>query len=91
MIQTLKGIIRIFCAYGLEFKDTAFFTHDWYARIPTLELAYKKSNHSSTGKAPAMLEEGCNLKLPYDTIKKDLTDIHPTASSFIIILGKERH
>ncbi|MBW0534212.1 hypothetical protein O181_073927 [Austropuccinia psidii MF-1] len=38
-----------------------------------------------------MLEKGWNPRLPYDTLKKDLVDIHPTASSFKIILDKARH
>ncbi|MBW0498129.1 hypothetical protein O181_037844 [Austropuccinia psidii MF-1] len=28
MIQTLEDMMRIFCAYGLEFKDSDCFTHD---------------------------------------------------------------
>ncbi|MBW0511324.1 hypothetical protein O181_051039 [Austropuccinia psidii MF-1] len=32
-----------------------------------------------------------NPRLPYDTLKKDLVDIHPTASSFKIMLDKARH
>ncbi|MBW0527524.1 hypothetical protein O181_067239 [Austropuccinia psidii MF-1] len=28
MIQTLEDMIRIFCAYGLEFKDSDGFTYD---------------------------------------------------------------
>ncbi|MBW0537582.1 hypothetical protein O181_077297 [Austropuccinia psidii MF-1] len=91
MIQTLEDMIRRFCAYGLEFKDSDGFTHDWYTLIPALELAYKSSIHSSAGKAPAMLEKCWNPRLPYDTLKKDLVDIHPTASSFKIILDKTRH
>ncbi|MBW0559018.1 hypothetical protein O181_098733 [Austropuccinia psidii MF-1] len=82
MIQTLKDMIKRFCAYGLEFKDSDGFTHDWCTLIQALELAYKKSVHSSTGKTPAMLEKGWNPRLPYDTLKKDLVDIHPTSSSF---------
>ncbi|MBW0581511.1 hypothetical protein O181_121226 [Austropuccinia psidii MF-1] len=35
-----------------------------------------------------MLEKGWNPRLPYDTLKKDLVDIHPTASSFKIMLDK---
>ncbi|MBW0567097.1 hypothetical protein O181_106812 [Austropuccinia psidii MF-1] len=58
MMQTLEDMIRRFCAYGLEFKDSDGFTHDWCTLIPTLELAYKTSIHSSTGKTPAMLEKG---------------------------------
>ncbi|MBW0566189.1 hypothetical protein O181_105904 [Austropuccinia psidii MF-1] len=91
IIQTLEYMIRRFCAYGLELKDSDGFTHDWCTLIPALELAYKTSIHSSTGKTSAMLEKGCNPRLPYDTLKKDLVDIHPTASSFISMLDKTRH
>ncbi|MBW0538117.1 hypothetical protein O181_077832 [Austropuccinia psidii MF-1] len=38
-----------------------------------------------------MLEKGWNPSLTYPTLKKDLIDLHPTASSFKIILYKERH
>ncbi|MBW0517567.1 hypothetical protein O181_057282 [Austropuccinia psidii MF-1] len=58
MIQTLEDMIRRFCAYGLELKDSDGFTHDWCTLIPTLELEYKTSIHSSTGKTTAMLEKG---------------------------------
>ncbi|MBW0495851.1 hypothetical protein O181_035566 [Austropuccinia psidii MF-1] len=91
MIQTLEDMIRRFCAYGLEFKYSDGFTHDWCTLIPALELAYKTSIHSSIGKTPSMLEKGWNPRLPYDTLKKDLVDIHPTASSFKIMLDKARH
>ncbi|MBW0468779.1 hypothetical protein O181_008494 [Austropuccinia psidii MF-1] len=91
MIQTLEDMIRRFCAYGLEFKDSDGFTHDWCTLIPALELEYKTSIHYSTGKAPAMLEKGWNSILPYDTLKKDLVDIHPTARSSKMILDKSRH
>ncbi|MBW0498728.1 hypothetical protein O181_038443 [Austropuccinia psidii MF-1] len=47
MIQTLEDMIRIFCAYFLEFKDSDGFNHDWCTLIPALELAYKTSIHSS--------------------------------------------
>ncbi|MBW0502463.1 hypothetical protein O181_042178 [Austropuccinia psidii MF-1] len=83
-------MIRGFCAYGLEFKYSDGFTHNWCTLIPALELAYKTSIHSSTCKAPAMLEKGWNPRLPYYTLKKDLVDIHPTASSFKLMLDKER-
>ncbi|MBW0575293.1 hypothetical protein O181_115008 [Austropuccinia psidii MF-1] len=48
MIQALEDMIRRFCAYGLEFKDSDGFTHDWCTLIPALELEYKISVHSST-------------------------------------------
>ncbi|MBW0472278.1 hypothetical protein O181_011993 [Austropuccinia psidii MF-1] len=38
-----------------------------------------------------MLEKGWNTRINYDTIKKELVDINPTASSFKVILEKERH
>ncbi|MBW0543906.1 hypothetical protein O181_083621 [Austropuccinia psidii MF-1] len=88
MIQTLEDMIRVFCPYGLEFKYSDGFTLDWCTLIPALELAYKTSIHSSTGKTPAMLEKGWNPRLPYDTLKKDLVDINPTESSFKLMLDK---
>ncbi|MBW0508776.1 hypothetical protein O181_048491 [Austropuccinia psidii MF-1] len=91
MIQTLEDMIRIFCAYGLEFKESDGFTHYWYTLIPAFELAYKTSIHSLTGKTPAMLEEGLNPRTNYDTLKKDLVDIHPTTRRFKRILEKARN
>ncbi|MBW0549562.1 hypothetical protein O181_089277 [Austropuccinia psidii MF-1] len=91
MIQTLEDMIIRFCAYGLEFEDSDGFTHDWCTLIPALELAYKTSIQASTGKTPAMLEKGWNPKLPVDTLKKELVDIHPTASSFGLLLDKVRN
>ncbi|MBW0563106.1 hypothetical protein O181_102821 [Austropuccinia psidii MF-1] len=91
MIQTLEDMIKIFCAYGLEFKDSDGFTYDWCTFIPAFELAYKTSIHSSTGKTPAMLEKGWNPKLPVGTLKKELVDIHSTASRFKLFLDKVRH
>ncbi|MBW0564461.1 hypothetical protein O181_104176 [Austropuccinia psidii MF-1] len=91
MIQTLEDIIRRFCAYELDFQDSDGFTHDWCTLIPALELEYKTSINYSNGKTPAMVEKGWKPRLPYDTLKKDLVDIHPTESSFEIILDKARH
>ncbi|MBW0577327.1 hypothetical protein O181_117042 [Austropuccinia psidii MF-1] len=39
IIQTLEDMIRRFCAYGLEFKDSDGFTHYWCTLIPELELS----------------------------------------------------
>ncbi|MBW0506124.1 hypothetical protein O181_045839 [Austropuccinia psidii MF-1] len=38
-----------------------------------------------------MLEKGWNTRLPADTLRKDLIYIHPTASSFKIMLDKVKH
>ncbi|MBW0476820.1 hypothetical protein O181_016535 [Austropuccinia psidii MF-1] len=84
-------MIRRFCAYGLEFKDSDGFTHEWCTLIPALELAYKTSVHSSTGQTPAMLEKGWNARLPADTLRKYLIEIHPKASSFKLMLDKLKH
>ncbi|MBW0589031.1 hypothetical protein O181_128746 [Austropuccinia psidii MF-1] len=91
MIQTLEEMIRRFCGYGPEFKNYDGFTHDWYTLIPALELAYKTSMHVSTGKTPEILENRWNPKLPIDTLKKDLVDIHPTASVFELFFDEVRH
>ncbi|MBW0504723.1 hypothetical protein O181_044438 [Austropuccinia psidii MF-1] len=72
MIQTLEDMIRRFCAYGLELKDSDSFTHDLCTLILALELAYKTSINSSTGKTPEEM-------------------LQKAASSFKIILDKERH
>ncbi|MBW0489189.1 hypothetical protein O181_028904 [Austropuccinia psidii MF-1] len=77
IIQTLEDVIRRFCAYGMELKDSDGFNHDWFTLIPELELAYKSSIHALTGQNSSMLKKGCNPKLPVDTLKKDLVDIQP--------------
>ncbi|MBW0509503.1 hypothetical protein O181_049218 [Austropuccinia psidii MF-1] len=91
MIQTLEEIMRRFCAYGLEFKNSDGFSHYWCTLIPAFELAYKTSTHSPTGKMPEMLEEGFNKRLPYDTLTNYLVDIYPTVRRLTIILEKARH
>ncbi|MBW0554418.1 hypothetical protein O181_094133 [Austropuccinia psidii MF-1] len=40
---------------------------------------------------PAMLEKCWNPRLPDDTLKKDLVDIYPKASSLKLMLDKARH
>ncbi|MBW0581427.1 hypothetical protein O181_121142 [Austropuccinia psidii MF-1] len=89
-IQTLEDMVRRVCAYGLEFKDCDGFTHDWCTLLPALELAYKTSIHASTNQTPAILEKGWNPKLPQDYSRKELVEIHPTASSFKGMLDKAR-
>ncbi|MBW0496767.1 hypothetical protein O181_036482 [Austropuccinia psidii MF-1] len=91
MTQTLEEMIRRFFAYGLEFIDSDGFTHNWCTLIPALELAYKTSIHSSTGKTQAMLEKRWNPGLPYDTLKNDLVNIQPTEGIFKIKLDKARN
>ncbi|MBW0585102.1 hypothetical protein O181_124817 [Austropuccinia psidii MF-1] len=91
IIQPFKEMNMRFCAYGLEFKDSDGFTHDWCTLIPALGLAYKTSVHSFTGQTPAILEKQLNPRLPADKLRKDLIEIPPTASSFKIMLDKVKH
>ncbi|MBW0589679.1 hypothetical protein O181_129394 [Austropuccinia psidii MF-1] len=91
MIQTLEDMVRRFFAYVLEFKDCDRFTHDWCTLLPALELAYKTSIHASTNQTPAFLEKGLNPKLPQDSLRKDLVEIHPKAGSFKGMLEKDRN
>ncbi|MBW0492410.1 hypothetical protein O181_032125 [Austropuccinia psidii MF-1] len=90
-IQNLEATVRRFCAYGVEFKDCYGFTHYLCTLLPWLELAYRTSIHASTNQTPAILEKGWNLKLPQDSLRKYLVEIHPTASSFNEMLYKCRN
>ncbi|MBW0565888.1 hypothetical protein O181_105603 [Austropuccinia psidii MF-1] len=82
MIQTMEDILRRFCAYGMEYKDHEGYTHDWVTLLPAVQLAYNTSQHSTTGKTPALVEKGWNPLLPVDHLKKNLLTIHPTAKDF---------
>ncbi|MBW0532093.1 hypothetical protein O181_071808 [Austropuccinia psidii MF-1] len=82
MIQTMEHILRRFCAYGMEYKDPEGYTHDWVTLLPAVQLAYNTSQHSTTGKTPAVVEKGWNPLLPVDHLKKNLQTIHPTAKDF---------
>ncbi|MBW0525573.1 hypothetical protein O181_065288 [Austropuccinia psidii MF-1] len=90
MIQTLEDMVRKLCAYGLEFKDCDGFTHNWCTLLPALKLAYKKYIHASINQTAAILEKGWNPKLPQDSLRNDLAEIHPKAASFEGILEKTR-
>ncbi|MBW0548064.1 hypothetical protein O181_087779 [Austropuccinia psidii MF-1] len=63
---------------------------DMCTLLPALELAYKTSINASTNQTPASLEKGWNTKLPQDSLRKDLVEIHPAASSFKGILDRAR-
>ncbi|MBW0488594.1 hypothetical protein O181_028309 [Austropuccinia psidii MF-1] len=90
MIQTLEDMVRRFSAYGLEFKDCYGFTHDWCTLSPEVDLAYETSIHDSINQTPSILEKGWNPKSPQDSVRKDLAEIHPTASRFKGMLDKAR-
>ncbi|MBW0562073.1 hypothetical protein O181_101788 [Austropuccinia psidii MF-1] len=46
--------------------------------------------HASTNQTTAILEKGWKPKLPQDSLRKDLIEIHPKAASFKGILDKAR-
>ncbi|MBW0488168.1 hypothetical protein O181_027883 [Austropuccinia psidii MF-1] len=78
----MKEILRRFCAYGKEYKDQEVYTHHRVTLLPEVQMAYKNSQHSTKGKAPALVEKWCNHLLPVDQLKKNLLTIHPTAKDF---------
>ncbi|MBW0507056.1 hypothetical protein O181_046771 [Austropuccinia psidii MF-1] len=82
MIQTMEYILRRFHANGMEYKDHEGYTHDWVTLLPAVQLAYTTSQHSATGKTPALVEKGGNPLLPVDHLKKNLLTIHSTAKYF---------
>ncbi|MBW0469975.1 hypothetical protein O181_009690 [Austropuccinia psidii MF-1] len=82
MIQTMKDILRRFCAYGMEYKDNEGYTHDWVTLLPAVQLDSKTSQHSTTGTKPELAEKGWNSLLPVDHLKNNLLTIHPTAKDF---------
>ncbi|MBW0571892.1 hypothetical protein O181_111607 [Austropuccinia psidii MF-1] len=90
MRQTLEDMVRRFCAYGLEFEYCDGLTHYWCTLLPALELEYKTSIHASTNKTPAISEKGLNPKLPQDSLRDDLVEIHLIASSFKGMLDQAR-
>ncbi|MBW0537293.1 hypothetical protein O181_077008 [Austropuccinia psidii MF-1] len=85
MIQTMEDILGRFCAYGMEYKAHEGYTHDWVTLLPAVQLAYNTSQHSNTGKIPAVVEKGWNPLLPVDYLKRNLLTIDPTAKDFHIM------
>ncbi|MBW0528573.1 hypothetical protein O181_068288 [Austropuccinia psidii MF-1] len=61
IIQTMEEIIRRFCAYGMEYKYHEGYTHDWVTLLPEVQLPYKTSRKSTTGKSSP---EGKTSKYP---------------------------
>ncbi|MBW0496014.1 hypothetical protein O181_035729 [Austropuccinia psidii MF-1] len=86
IIQALEEMIQRFCAYGLKFEYSDGFTHYWFTLVLALELEYKTLVHSSIGQTPAMLEQGWNPRLSAETLRKDMIDIHHTASNLKFML-----
>ncbi|MBW0492028.1 hypothetical protein O181_031743 [Austropuccinia psidii MF-1] len=90
MVQALEDMVRRVCEYGLELKYCDGVTHYLCTLLPALELAYKKSINASTNQTPAILEKGWIPRLPQDSLRKDLVEIHSTAPSFKGMIKKAR-
>ncbi|MBW0582194.1 hypothetical protein O181_121909, partial [Austropuccinia psidii MF-1] len=58
------------------------YTHYCLTLLPEVQLAYNKSQHSTTGKSPSLVEKGWNSLFPMDHLKKNLLTIHRTAKDF---------
>ncbi|MBW0511774.1 hypothetical protein O181_051489 [Austropuccinia psidii MF-1] len=71
MIQTMEEI-RIFCAYGTEYKDNEVHTHDWVTLLSEIQLSCNTSQHSTTGKSPWLVEKGWDSLMPVDHFKPNL-------------------
>ncbi|MBW0495150.1 hypothetical protein O181_034865 [Austropuccinia psidii MF-1] len=91
MIQTMKDIVRRFCAYGLEYKDHKGYTHDWVTVLTPVQLAYNTIQQSTTGKSPSLVEKWWNPLFPVDHLKKKLLTIHPTSNYFHDISKRSCH
>ncbi|MBW0552488.1 hypothetical protein O181_092203 [Austropuccinia psidii MF-1] len=66
----------------MEYNDHEGYTHVWVTLLPAVQPAYNTSQHSTTGKRPALVEEGWNPLFPVDHLKKSLLTIHPTTKDF---------
>ncbi|MBW0569272.1 hypothetical protein O181_108987 [Austropuccinia psidii MF-1] len=82
MIQTMEDILRRFCAYGMEYKDHEGYTHYRVTLLRAFQLACNKSQHSTTGRTPSLVEKGWNPLLLVDHLKNNLLTIQPTAKDF---------
>ncbi|MBW0546380.1 hypothetical protein O181_086095 [Austropuccinia psidii MF-1] len=66
----------------MEYKDYEGYNHDWVTLLPAVQLAYNRSQQSTTGKSPSLVEKGLNPLFPVDHLKKNLLTIHPKAKEF---------
>ncbi|MBW0524793.1 hypothetical protein O181_064508 [Austropuccinia psidii MF-1] len=66
----------------MEYKDHEGNNRDWVTLLPAVQLPFITSQHSTTGKTPALVGNGWNPLLPVDHLKKNLLTIHPKAKDF---------
>ncbi|MBW0524578.1 hypothetical protein O181_064293 [Austropuccinia psidii MF-1] len=82
MIQKMEDIIRIFSAYGMEYKSNEGDTHEWVTLLPEAQLDYNTSQNSTTGKSPSLVEKGWNPLSLVDNLKNNLLTVYPIAKDF---------
>ncbi|MBW0590211.1 hypothetical protein O181_129926 [Austropuccinia psidii MF-1] len=74
----MEDILKRFYAYGMEYKDHEGYTHDWVTLLPAVQLAYNKSQHSTTGKTCSGRER-VESPVAYGSLKEESSD-HPPHS-----------
>ncbi|MBW0565132.1 hypothetical protein O181_104847 [Austropuccinia psidii MF-1] len=74
----------------LSFSTAYHLQNDGLAKRMIQTMKEMTSIHASTNQTPGILEKGRNPKLPQDSLRKDLFDLHPKAASFEEMLYKAR-
>jgi hypothetical protein len=72
--QILEQYLRIFCNYQQD---------NWEELLPTAELAYNNSTHSSTGKSPFFANYGYHPTLPATVHAHALKSSNPAAEELV--------
>ncbi|MBW0492257.1 hypothetical protein O181_031972, partial [Austropuccinia psidii MF-1] len=100
IIQTMEDILRIFCAYSMEYKDHEGYTHEWVTLLPAVKLAHntteaKEYNQQRWDKShiePDFKEEDQVLvsTLNYNNLKgcKKMRDSFVGPFTIIKLIGK---
>jgi hypothetical protein len=91
MNQTLEDMLRRFVAFGITYKDSMGFVHDWVTVLPALELAHNSAVHSTTHKTPFEVERGFLPRVPRFLIsaeKQSELRIDPSAASYADMIAK---
>ncbi|MBW0521104.1 hypothetical protein O181_060819 [Austropuccinia psidii MF-1] len=53
----MEEILKRFCSYGMKYKDHEGYGHDLVTLVPEVQLEYNTSQHSTSGKTPALVEK----------------------------------
>ncbi|MBW0504267.1 hypothetical protein O181_043982 [Austropuccinia psidii MF-1] len=76
---------------GISITDEGTEPFEKFREKYKIGMSLQKFQPCFNKKTPTILEKGWNPKLPVHTFKKDLVDIHPTASRFKLLPYKSRH